>query len=117
MTETIAAAVVSKPGIKRKKPQFNDEQRKRHCKDYEASGLSVKDYCELNKISQSTLRKWIHKLPSKAFFEPVSSGPCIKPFNKQIFEIIFPNGIRLRCPELVDLTVIKQLMKEVGSCS
>jgi hypothetical protein len=110
-------AIVNKQIIKRKKPTFNDEQRKIHCKEYKDSELSIKEYCELNKISESALRKWMHKLPSKVFFEPVSSRSSINNFNKQTFEIIFPNSIRLRFPELVDLGVIKQLMKEVGSCS
>lgn len=116
MTEAISA-VVNKQITKRKKPQFNDEQRKTHCKNYKDSGLSVKEYCELNKISQSTLRKWMHKLPSKAIFEPVRTQPSINHFNKQTFEIIFPKGIRLRFPELLDIVVIKQLMKEIGSCN
>ena len=116
MTENIPA-VVNKQVTKRKKPKFNDEQRKTHCEDYKDSGLSIKEYCELNKISQSVLRKWMHKLPLKAFFERVNSRASINNINKQTFEIIFPNGIRLRFPELVDVAVIKQLMKEVGSCN
>lgn len=116
MTENIPA-VVNNQVTKRKKPTFNDEQRKIHCKGYKASGLSVKEYCALNKISQSALRQWMHKLPSKAFFEPVHSRASINNSNKQTFEIIFPNGIRLRFPELVDVVVIKQLMKEMGSCN
>ena len=102
---------------RRKKVQFTDDQRKKHYKDHQASGLSIEQYCQRNKISQSALRKWIKKFESKAFFTPVNPGPSIHSLNKQSFEVIFSNGIRLRFPELVDLDVIKRLIKEVSSCN
>jgi transposase-like protein len=103
--------------MRRKKPQFSEDQRKKHYQDYRASRLSIEQYCQLNKISQSALRKWIKKFESKSFFTPVNAKPPINSLNKQSLEVIFSNGIRLRFPELVDLGVIKQLIKEVGSCN
>lgn len=99
-----------------KKSQFSDEQRKKYFRDYQASGLSIKNYCELNRISQSALRKWIKKFHEKTLFTPVNPKPSINNGNKQSFEFIFSNGIRLRFPDLIDLTVIKQLIREVSSC-
>jgi transposase-like protein len=102
--------------VKRRKAKFTDEQRKKYCKDYADSGLSIKDYCELSKVSQSALRKWINKFPTKRFFTPINAKPSMNTANTQAFEIIFPNGIRLKFSELVDATVIKQLIKEIGTC-
>ncbi len=31
----------------RKKPQYSEEQRKKHYQDYQASKLSIEKYCEL----------------------------------------------------------------------
>jgi hypothetical protein len=45
---------------------------------------------------------------------PVDQSRSINNFNKQSFEIIFSNALRLRFPELTDLAVIKQLIKEIG---
>ena len=101
---------------RRKKPQYNEEQRKKHYEDYRASKLSIEQYSKLNKMSQSALRKWIKKFESNAFFTPVNAKQSTNHFNKQSFEIIFSTGIRLRFPELVDLNVIKQLIKEVSAC-
>jgi hypothetical protein len=113
--------VVNEKITRRNKPQFSESQRKKYYKDYQDSGLSVKKYCELNKISQSALRKWIQKFRSNSFFSPVSQSPSINHSNKQSFEVIFSSGIRLRFPELIDSGVIsgviKQLIKEVGSCN
>ena len=102
---------------RRKKSKFTDEERKKHCKDYQHSGLTLKNYGELNKISESALRKWMKKFASKTFFASVSPRPFMNSPHKQSFEIIFSNGIRLRFPELVDLSVIKNLIKEVGLCN
>lgn len=117
MTENISAVVDVKIP-KRKKPSFSEEQRRKHCKDYQESGLNMKEYCELNKISQSALRKWVKQYPSKPFFAPVSTPiQPINPSSKQTLEVIFPSGLRLRFPELIDLSVIEQLIREVGSCN
>jgi hypothetical protein len=101
----------------RKKPQYSEEQRKKHYQDYQASKLSIEKYCELHKISQSALRKWIKKFQLNHFFTPVNPGSSINHFNKQSFEIIFSNGIRLRFPELIDPVVIKQFIKELSACN
>ncbi len=79
----------------RKKPQYSEEQRKKHYQGYQASKLSIEKYCELHKISQSALRKWIKKFQLN----------------------LFSNGIRLRFPELIDPVVIKQLIKELSACN
>jgi hypothetical protein len=113
--QNTAISDVSNP--RRKKSQFSEEQRKKYYQDYRTSQLSIEQYCRLNKISQSALRKWIKKFESKDFFAAVNSGPPINRLNKQSFEIIFSTGIRLRFPELVDLGVIKQLIKEVSACN
>lgn len=109
-------AISDVSNLRCKKPQFSEEQRKKYYQDYRASQLSIEQYCRLNKISQSALRKWIKKFESKDFFAAVHSSPAINRLNKQSFEIIFSTGIRLRFPELVDLVVIKQLIKEVSTC-
>ncbi len=100
-----------------KKPQYSEEQRQKHCQDYQASKLSIEKYCECHKISQSALRKWIKKSQSKNLFLPVGQSGSINHFKKQSFEVIFSNGIRLRFPELIDFTVIKQLIQEMGACN
>jgi transposase len=110
-------AISEVSGLRRKKPQYSEEQRKKHCQDYRASQLSIEQYSQRNKISQSALRKWVKKFESKEFFAAMNSGPPINRLNKQSFEIIFSTGIRLRFPELVDLGVIKQLIKEVSACN
>lgn len=115
MTDQIAA-ISDKNVPRRKKPQYNEDQRKKHYQDYLASQLSIEQYSKLNKVSQSALRKWIKKFESKEFFTTVNPSPPINRLNKQSFEIIFSTGIRLRFPELVDLGIIKQLIKEVSSC-
>jgi transposase-like protein len=98
-----------------KKPQYSEEQRKQHYQEYRASQLSIEQYCHLNKMSQSALRKWIKKFESKAFFTAVKAKPSINHLTKQSLEVISSNGVRLRFPELVDLGVIKQLIREVNS--
>ena len=115
MNETIS--VVNTNVNQRKKPKFSEEQRKKHCQNYQDSGLGVKEYCEVNNISQSALRTWMGKYPSKTLFTPVSRRSLISHSNKQSCEVMFANGVRLRFPELVDVAIIKQLIKEVGLCN
>jgi hypothetical protein len=100
---------------KAKKGWFSDEQRKQHCQAYKKSGLSIRAYCQLNSISQSALHKWI-KLNSKPSFVPITPENSISGI-KQSFEIILPNGLRLRFPEVIDLVVIKHLVREIKSCN
>jgi hypothetical protein len=117
MIENISTVNKIEIAAGRKKPSYNDDQRKKYCKGYADSGLSVQEYCKLSKISQSALRRWLHKYSAKTFFMPVSPQTLSNHYTKQTFEIIFPNGIRLRFPELIDCAVIKQLIKEVGACT
>lgn len=54
---------------RRKKPQYSEKQRKKHIQDYRVSQLSIEQYSQLSKISQSALRKWIQ-----------CSQQCIQPY-------------------------------------
>jgi hypothetical protein len=110
-----AVSISDKEVSCRKKPQYSEDQRKKHYQDYRASQLSIEQYSKLNKMSQSALRKWIKKFESKVSFTAINSAPPVNRLNKQSFEIIFSTGIRLRFPELVDLGVIKQLIQEINS--
>ncbi len=102
---------------KSRRYQFNDEQRRKYCKNYQESGLSVKDYCILHKISQSVLRKWLKYFKTIPSFVPITQKSSSAQLNKQNFEIVLVNGLRLRFPELTNIAAIKHLIKEIGSCN
>jgi transposase len=116
MNENNNPELIDPVASKTKKQWFSDEQRKKHYQDYKESGLSVESYCQLNSISQSALRKWVTKFNPKPSFVPITPENCISDV-KQSFEIILSNGLRIRFPELTNLVVVKQIIREMNSCS
>jgi len=114
MTENISFVNVETSD--HRKYKFTDQERRKHCKDYQESGLSVREYSELNNISQSVLRKWMNQFNFNCV-KASSIADSTSYNSKQYFEVIFPNNIRLRFPELADLNGIKRLIKEIATCN
>jgi len=102
---------------------------------FQSSGLSVKDFCENECILQSKFYYWKKKLleqnqhseqPSD-FVPIVFSGSApqlsakkkvqqkpnpehLAPASSDVFEIIYPNGVKLRIPVGVDINQLRSLI-------
>lgn len=80
--------------------RYTEEQQKQICEAWrQSSGISMKRFCQENKVSKSGLYKWLAKYGDK---HPASQGlQLLSAFHEQMIpemglEILLPNGVLVR---------------------
>ncbi len=90
---------------------------------WKRSGLTKQEFCRTEKIAHSTFANWFKKYrqevyqsieedPLPAFIPLKIESPTrsLKP-GYSLVEIIFPNGVQLRCTSDVDFDDLKRLIR------
>ncbi|WP_413511711.1 IS66 family insertion sequence element accessory protein TnpA [Myroides odoratus] len=70
-----------------------------HVEDWKTSGLTQATYCEEQGLKLATFSYWIQKYYKQSDQDDTSSFIAIskeEPFTKKEYEIIYPNGVKLR---------------------
>lgn len=89
---------------------------------WKASGLSKQEFCRNEKIANSTFGNWYRKYkgqiksdqenPSMPAFIPIELENQASPGKAGIspIELLFPNGVQLRCTSDIDIDSLKRLI-------
>lgn len=91
----------------------NEEQMFGICDQYKRSGLSLKSYCEQNAVNSRTLRYWLGKMDkvvsTRGNFVKLNSESVFECRSiRQILEIEYPNGVKVRAS--IGFEVVRKLI-------
>ena len=81
-------------GVRRSEQQWTEILRQ-----FEASGLGVRQFCERDGVPLSSLQRWQRRLcavPAAKFVEIMSSAPTSAAATSWSLEVSLPNGASLR---------------------
>lgn len=95
-------------------PQSRQEKMFSIIESWQESGLSKKQFCAEQSISQPVFYYWMKKYREQHFQAPEGFIPvCVQnevPRSNGIVEILYPNGVRLLLPGETDLGVVRSLI-------
>ena len=91
------------------------EERDQYVVNWKSSKLSMSDWCTQQRLSRHTFRKWVSAYNKKTVTEnasnfiPITVDSKPTPLDASI-EIIYPNGVTLRLPNLPAANQITSLV-------
>lgn len=84
---------------------------------FEASGLSRRDFASLHDISVGSLARWLQRQPAPACAPKfVRVVPAAAPVAPSWFELALPDGRRLRIPVGCDEAALRSLLGVLREC-
>ena len=93
------------------------ESMAKHFGAYKQSNLSQEQYCKQNGLAYSTFQYWLKKLKGQDNPQPGFISVKVRPeSNLEIksetnqLHFCFPNGVQMRCPDTINLNLLKQLI-------
>lgn len=84
--------------------------------EWQASAMSIVDFCEENSFSVATFHYWKKKLASESLPSDLFSEIKLNPDNGAGLWFDFGNGVKLVVDHNFDQLTLKRLMGSLGSC-
>lgn len=79
-----------------------------------ASGLAVRDFCNIKGIHPSNFYYWAkrqHTTNEPGFVPVTITQPSVPALSQQIVEIVYPNGVSIRLGSEIDIRMLSQLIR------
>jgi transposase-like protein len=104
---------------------MNNSQKKRHTKadmfqlieKWKAGTLTIKSFCHQQGIASSVFHYWNRKhkqskQKSKGGFIPIEVQSAVEPLPSPVIEITYPNGLVLKLPAVMPVSIVKQYLRK-----
>ena len=104
---------------------MNNSQKKRRTQadmfqlieKWKAGTLTIKVFCQQQGIANSVFHYWNRKYKqskqkSKGGFIPIEVQPAVEPLPSPVIEITFPNGLVLKLPATMEVSLVKQYLRK-----
>jgi transposase len=100
----------------------NEQRWRRRIREWQASGLTVRDFCARHALAQPTFYAWRRQLQQReaaCTFVPVRVVPDQEPTPVTSLEVVLAGGRRVRVTPGFDPATLRQLLavlEEVSPC-